>query len=974
MFSDSLNDLQASLLIDDQATRAGVEALLAGTLDKAGEDDVVLLSFAGHGTRDHRLVVADTQYDSVPGSTIDMGDLAARFKASKAKVVICLLDCCFSGGAPARVLDDAPGVRDIGTPLADVAGNGRVLFSACNVDELALEDPGSRHGIFTNAVLDSLQEAEAPVSILGIVDNVVRQVRADAARQGHKQTPVVFGHIEGEVRFPAIRRGEIYTNHFPEYGGVEVGTAFSDLAAYGVPDEVIELWTERFPNGLNALQREGINDFRVLDGNSLLTVAPTSAGKTFIGELAGIRAISQGEKAVFLLPYKALVDEKYEEFNELYGNHLGLRVARCSGDWQDQTGTILRGKYDIAFFTYETFLGLAVASPYMLGQIGLVVVDEAQFITDERRGIIVELLLTNLISARARGIEPQIVCLSAVIGTTNGFEKWLGCQVQIATERPVPLTEGVMDRSGTWQHRNAAGEAEAMELIPAWEIRQRKKKASSQDQIVPLVRKLVQDGEKVLVFRNHRGRTAGCAEYLAGELGLPSAKAAIDALPQLDNTDSSARLRRALGGGTAFHTTDLKREERSVVEAAFRDPDGPVRVLVATTTVAAGVNTPASTVIVVETEFRARNGPVPFAVGTYKNMAGRAGRLGFEPQGKAVVLADTGMERNRLYRRYVEGVPEPITSSFKEREPETWLIRLLAQVQRATREQAVELIANTFGGYLANLRQPGWIASMEAQLQDLLARMEADGLVEDDGDGHIRLSVLGRACGESPLALRSAMRLIEMLRQIAPDELTPEKLMVLVQTLPEQDDRYTPMGRENAESARAGEAARRFSHEISRLLQHRAPANNGYYARCKRALILGDWTDGVAVELIEDRYTANPFVPVRHGDIRGLADTTRFYMASAARIASIVYGGAGPTEEEIGLQLKRLDLGLPGDSLWLTDLGVGLARGECLALRDVGAQTAEELEAVSEAQLEALVGATRAKEIRLSLQTVNEGA
>ena len=162
-----------------------------------------------------------------------------------------------------------------------------------------------------------------------------------------------------------------------------------------------------------------------------------------------------------------------------------------------------------------------------------------------------------------------------MIGATNGFEKWLGCDVQLAKERPVPLTEGVMDRSGTWQHRNAAGKTEATELIPTRDIRQRKKKASSQDQIVPLVRKLVQDGEKVLVFRNRRGPAAGCAEYLAEELGLPPAQAVIDALPQLDNTASSARLRRALTGGTAFHTTDLKREERSLVEAAFRDPDGP---------------------------------------------------------------------------------------------------------------------------------------------------------------------------------------------------------------------------------------------------------------------------------------------------------------------------------------------------------------------------------------------------------------
>jgi replicative superfamily II helicase len=968
IFSDSIPGLQAALLTDGSATYAGVQSLLASTLDVAGDDDVVLLSFAGHGTRDHRLVMADTQYDAVPNTTIDMGELATRFRASRARVVICLLDCCFSGGAPARVLEDAPGVREIGTPLADVAGNGRILFAASNIDEFALEDHASRHGLFTKALLDSLQAADAPVSILGIVDEVVRHVRAGAARLGYEQTPVLFGHVEGEVSFPAIRRGEKYATHFPEYRDIEVSDQFADLAALGIADEIIDLWTNRFPSGLNELQRSAINQFGVLNGNSLLSVAPTSAGKTFIGELAAIKAISQGEKAVFLLPYKALVDEKFEEFSELYGEGLGLRVARCSGDWQDQTGAILRGKYDIAFFTYETFLGLVVASPYMLTQIGLVVVDEAQFITDERRGIIVELLLTNLIGARSRGVAPQIVCLSAVIGITNGFERWLGCGLQLATERPVPLIEGVMDRSGNWQHRNLNNVPEMIELLPAFHIRQRRNNPSSQDQIVPLVRQLVEDGEKVIVFRNRRGPAAGCAEYLAAELGLPPAQAAIDALPQLDNTASSQRLRNSLMGGTAFHTTDLKREERSIVEAAFRDPNGSVRVLVATTTVAAGVNTPASTVIIAETEFRGAEGSVPFKVGTYKNMAGRAGRLGFENQGKAIILADTTRERDQLFHRYVEGEPEAITSSFDEREPDTWLIRLLAQIQRVTRGQAVELISNTFGGYLANLRQPGWIASVEADLHQRLTQMEAEGLVEDDGDGHIRLSILGNACGQSPFSLQSALQLIAMLRRIGPEALTPENLMILVQALPEQDSRYTPMGRPAQESSRAEEVTRQFGRQISGLLQQRAGTDRGYFARCKRALILADWIAGLPVEEIERRYTANPFVPVGHGDIRGLADATRFYLASAARIAVIVHTDARLGEENVEQLLKRIDLGLPEQALGLTDLDLALDRGEYLSLFNAGIHNREQLAAATDGQLSSIVSTERTDQIRVRLR------
>ncbi len=385
---------------------------MIGTLDRAGPDDVVLLSFAGHGTHDHRLVVSDTQMASLPGTTLSMAELAERFRASDARAVICFLDCCFSGGAPARVLITSPTPRDSNIPFV-IEGTGRVLLAACNVDEEALEDPRTRHGLFTHALLECLQQGTGAISLIGLVDEVNRRVRADAARLGYIQTPVMFGHVEGEISIPVMRRGPCYSEAFPEIQTVRVSADFRDLGAYSIPPAVLNQWAARFPNGLNALQQAAINDYNVLGGESLMVVAPTSAGKTFIGELAAMRVAQRCEKVIFLLPYRALVNEKYDEFLELYGEQLGLRVARCSGDWLDQVPRILRGKYDIAFFTYETFLGLALSAPHMLSQIGLIILDEAQFLSDPTRGITVELLLTHLLAARERGIEPQLVCLSA---------------------------------------------------------------------------------------------------------------------------------------------------------------------------------------------------------------------------------------------------------------------------------------------------------------------------------------------------------------------------------------------------------------------------------------------------------------------------------------------------------------------------------------------------------------------------------
>ena len=74
------------------------------------------------------------------------------------------------------------------------------------------------------------------------------------------------------------------------------------------------------------------------------------------------------------------------------------------------------------------FLSLGVSSPHIPRALGLVVLDEGQFITDPGRGISVELLLTLLLASRSRGIAPQLIVLSAVIGAIKSFDEWAGDQ------------------------------------------------------------------------------------------------------------------------------------------------------------------------------------------------------------------------------------------------------------------------------------------------------------------------------------------------------------------------------------------------------------------------------------------------------------------------------------------------------------------------------------------------------------------
>ena len=174
--------------------------------------------------------------------------------------------------------------------------------------------------------------------------------------------------------------------------------------------------------------------------------------------------------------------------------------------------------------------------------------------------------------------------------------------------------------------------------------------------IVPLTRKILQtNGSSVIVFRNARGYAQGCAGYLAREMGLPAANDAIAALPGAGLSSASPDLRTALSGGTAFHTSDLNREERVAVERAYRR--GEIRVIAATSGIAAGINTPASAVIIAETNLACGPGKPPMSSGDVRNMAGRAGRYGYQGNRKSVhhcghvLAANSPRERVRSCRR-----------------------------------------------------------------------------------------------------------------------------------------------------------------------------------------------------------------------------------------------------------------------------------------------------------------------------------
>jgi len=355
-----------------------------------------------------------------------------------------------------------------------------------------------------------------------------------------------------------------------------------------------------------------------------------------------------------------------------------------------------------------------------------------------------------------------------------------------------------------------------------------------------------------------RGKSEGCAKYISKDLHLPQAEDVEIILPTHDLSASSESLRACLNGGTAFHNTNLNPQEKIIVERAFRDPNSKVRIMCATTTLAAGINTPASTVILVEHEFIGEN-IRPFTVAEYKNMVGRAGRLGFHEEGKSIILANTEYEREILFNRYVKGSLESICSSFDPCNIENWLVRLLAQFDRLIKKEVFHLLLNTYGGYLANRDNPEWQTTMNRDINELLDKMIKLGLVEEEGK-FVKLTLLGRVCGQSSLTFNSTLRAVEFLRLFPRDKSSAQDLMVLIQVLPELDDCYVSvMKKGQKEAIRVSEASNRYSSDIVKFLKQHVKDFWQYYGRCKKVAILYDWINGVFIKDIEKQYSTSPY-------------------------------------------------------------------------------------------------------------------
>lgn len=399
--------------------------------------------------------------------------------------------------------------------------------------------------------------------------------------------------------------------------------------------------------------------------------------------------------------------------------------------------------------------------PRLINDIGLVIVDEFQNIGDAWRGTTIETLLTRLLISPN---PPQIIGLSATIPNAADLAGWLDANLIQTTKRDVELREGILYvgqdsieivhnilKKDDFLYREFnTGNVLVTPNLPFGTI-EGLGKATKDDQI--------------LVFTS----TQRDAEYLAQQVAdsLPIDTAVLDVMEELEvrvePTPSTRNLKRVLQKGVAFHHAGLLPEERVLIENGFKA--GKIRLISATTTLSAGVNTPAKNVVFRTYQtFDRRN----IFTRDYKNMSGRAGRLRKDLFGRSVLIGSNEKEMQMLWEQFVNSRPEQVTSQLaKGTRLDFLILNLIASGVSDCLDQIMYFIQMTFFGYSFYEKNPEKLRpAFDASIKKEIASLEKKKLVVSKDD-KIFVTDLGRKCAEELLAPNAVWMLFDSLSNSA---------------------------------------------------------------------------------------------------------------------------------------------------------------------------------------------------------------
>lgn len=698
-----------------------------------------------------------------------------------------------------------------------------------------------------------------------------------------------------------------------------------DLRKYSLPDTLLHIWEQQQGEFLLPVQEAAVQRYDLFEGRSLVISSPTSSGKTFVGEMAAMRATFAGKRVLYLTPLRALAEEKFQTFSARYGTY-GVKVVVATRDHREFDRDIEHGDFHLAVLVYEKLSQLLVRQPHLLRTVALVVVDELQMLSDPDRGPGLELSLTKLLGSTPR---PQLLGLSAVLREAQQVADWLEADLLFQDERPVELYRGVLlgDR---FRYRTYNTNEEGEERLAVVDTEE------PQNMLFANVRHFVKNDEQVLIFLKGKRDTVQCALALAESLALPPAQDALAALEPLEETALKTQLQTALRGSVAFHHADLTPEERNVVETYYRQ--GSLRVIACTTTLAFGVNLPASTVFLeaVKWDTDPRSGAaieVPLTWAEYENISGRAGRLGFrEAFGRSILIATNQFQADLLWRAYVMGeqeqfTPAPGQTGFIDR-----VLNVIASKLCASKEELQAFFALTYLGFQQRGKNGGVLTEVEKAIEALVRGQ----LVTVSEDGRIEATTLGEVAARKGIRAVTAVKLARFFESARNREVPELELFYLLSFTEDGKRMYMPLSNaehrsrvyENKLNEWAQENDGGAGEELGHVLNARMLPTAQEVRSAKLALLLLGWIKGEHLSGLESHYQCYA------GTIKAQTEEVSWLADAAAEVAEVM---GWPGAHRIGELAECVQFGVGSSGLALARAQLpGIGRDEIRTLVAAG--------------------------------------
>lgn len=422
------------------------------------------------------------------------------------------------------------------------------------------------------------------------------------------------------------------------------------------PDELYTRfveWTESRGLALYTAQDEAIME--LASGSNVILATPTGSGKSLVAIAAHFQAMARGQRSHYTAPIKALVSEKFFALCEIFGAENVGMITGDSGVNQDAP---------IICCTAEILANTALREG-AAAELGAVIMDEFHFYSDPQRGWAWQVPLLELPQA-------QFLLMSATLGDVSRFEKGISeltgrpTTTVSSLERPIPLHYYYEQ---TPVHETLE-ELLATKQVPVYVVH------FSQVEAIDRAQNLMSIN---VCTREEKDRIA---ELIAGFRFAAG---------------FGKTLNRLVRHGIGVHHAGMLPKYRRLVEQLAQA--GLLKVICGTDTLGVGINVPIRTVLL--TALSKYDGVRTRLLNSreFHQIAGRAGRAGYDTAGTVVVQAPEhvtenvkamakatakfGDDQKKLrqvvkkkppegfvswgeptYKRLVESVPDPLTSSF----------------------------------------------------------------------------------------------------------------------------------------------------------------------------------------------------------------------------------------------------------------------------------------------------------------------